>query len=470
MRRSLVIGAVLLVLALFFVGGPSLFTSPSTSDVAPDEQTEPEFVSFEDSDSGFWAYLNARESFEERSPINLVVRGNSEDIVRVMMESSESDWNETDHDHFDADVLMHPVQPGVDPDNESEPSGETGTGIEGETETEAASDENSSLEFLPTDIPWAQTTGATRYAHVDPGDGNESYWMTETLQIHDGDYYGQRYHIRLYESPTPEDEWVAMQAHTEHFDWFTLRHRVDGVEAAQSRAEADFMRHPQIDQTDDVRRIYLDNSGPSDSNGWATVVELAQTGAPALVAPLVVGLAAGRGSGALGRTRSTIESHLIDADRRRFAAAIDRIEAGHLILVATILALFLGVRITGVALERTVDALTMHTIAAILYPVIALGIPIATYVIAGGLERRLDAAVVASLSLATAIWLDYGLLGVDSLPIDVVFQRVLVVVALGLIAGGAARRATRESRLNDMIVVGVAMWVLVLGGTLFGYL
>lgn len=464
MRRSLVIGLVLLALALLFVGGPSLFTSPSTSDVAPSEEPEPEFVSFEDSDSGFWAYLNARESFEERSPINLVVRGDSEDIVRVMVEASESDWNRTEQDHFDSDTLTHPVQPGVDPDNESENENDSAN------ETEAASDENSSIEFLPTEIPWAQTTGATRYAHVDPGDGNESYWMTETLQIHDGDYYGQRYHIRLYESPNPEDEWVAMQAHTEHFDWFTLRHRVDGVEAAQSRAEADFMDHPQVDQTDDVRRIYLDNGGPSDANGWATIVELTRTGSrtAVIVAPLFVGLAAGRGT--LGRARTAIESHLTDTDRRRLAAAIDRIEAEHLILAATVLALFLGVRLAGVALERTVDSLTMHTIAAILYPVIAVGIPIATYVIASGLERRLDAAVVASLSLAAGIWLDYGLLGVDSLPLDVVVQRILVVVALGLIAGGAARRATRKSRVNDMIAVGVAMWVLVLVGTLFGYL
>ncbi|WP_207591091.1 hypothetical protein [Halomontanus rarus] len=466
MRRSLVIGAVLLTLALLFVGGPSLFTSPSTSDVAPSEEPEPEFVSFEDSDSGFWPYLNARESFEERSPINLVVRGNSEDIVRVMMDASESDWNETDQDHFDSETLTNQVQPGVDPNNESVNENETDSA----NETEAASDENSSIEFLPTEIPWAQTTGATRYAHVDPGNGNESHWTTETLQIHDGDYYGQRYHIRLYESPNPEDEWVAMQAHTEHFDWFTLRHRVDGVEAAQSRAEADFMNHPQVDQTDDVRRIYLDNAGPSDANGWATIVELTETGSrtAVIVTPLFVGLAAGRGT--LDRTRSAIESHLTHADRRRLETAVGRLEAGHLILAATVLALFLGVRLTGVALERTVDSLTMHAIAAILYPVIAVGIPIATYAIASGLERRLDAAVVASLSLAGAIWLDYGLLGVDSLPIDVVVQRILIVVALGLIAGGAARRATRESRLNGMVGVGVALWVLVLVGTLFGYL
>jgi len=47
---------------------------------------------------------------------------------------------------------------------------------------------------------------------------------------------------------------------------------------------------------------------------------------------------------------------------------------------------------------------------------------------------------------------------------------MLAVVALGLIAGGAAKRAARDSKFNDMLLVGTAMWLLVLVGTLFGYL
>jgi hypothetical protein len=124
----------------------------------------------------------------------------------------------------------------------------------------------------------------------------------------------------------------------------------------------------------------------------------------------------------------------------------------------------------GLLLERRVGVLTPHQIAALLYPVIGIGIPVATYLIARGLTRRLDAAVVAAGSLAAAIWLDYGLLGVTSLPVDVVLQRMLVVVALGLIAAGAAKRAARDGWRNDMLVVGAVMWVLVLVGTLLGYL
>ena len=47
---------------------------------------------------------------------------------------------------------------------------------------------------------------------------------------------------------------------------------------------------------------------------------------------------------------------------------------------------------------------------------------------------------------------------------------MLVVVALGLIAGGAANRAVRQSRWNDMLIGGSLLWGLVLLGTLFGYL
>ncbi|WP_440766963.1 hypothetical protein [Natronorubrum sp. DTA7] len=453
MRRSIVIAVTLLALSFLFVGGPSLLFSPSTDTVAPDEtEVTPRMSSLEESDSEFWRYLSPTERFQQRSPLNVIVRGDTDDILRMMTEEADGDWEEVE-------------------------------------EVEAQYEDNETVlqeqEFLEehdrhaTGIEWGDAHGTTRYAYVDPGPDEDAYWTDESGQLEDGDYYGQRYHIRLYESPNPDDQWVAMQAHTEHFDWFTLRHRVDGVEAAQTKIERDFMNHPRVDVEQDVRRVYLDNDGPSDANGWATVVDL--TGMVLL--PAGVGLAARRRTktASTGISRETdseqvsdhtpdaIDDHLTDVDRRRIAAAYDRLEAGHIILVFTILALFLGVRLGGVALDRNAGFMTPHMIAALLYPVIALGIPVATYLIAGTLTRRLDAAIVASGSLAAAIWLDYGLLGVNSLPVDVILQRMLVVVALGLIAGGAAKRATRESRFNDMLIAGVVMWIVVLGGTLLGY-
>ena len=486
MRRSLVVALALLAVAFLFVGGPSLLFSPSTEEVVPETESEPEpeMVSLEGSDSGFWPYLNARQAHEKRSPINVIVRGESDEVVRLLAEHGAGDWEESDNDHFESSDLV-----GVT-DNETaatladnatavnnatagtDAAGENGSTADGDG-TDADATEDAAAEAIqpvsPTEIPWSRADGATRYAYLVPGPGEDGYWTTETLQLEDGEYYGYRYHIRAYESPDPDDEWIVMQTHSEHFDWFTLRHRVDGVEEAQTRLERDLMAIPGVDVQEDVRRIYLGNEGPSDANGWATRVDLT---AMALV-PLLVGLAGirdRRREGFLEGASDAVAAHLTDADRERLRAAADRLDARHLLLAATILTVILGVRIGGIALDRTVDAMSVHAIAAVCYPFIAVGLPLGTYLIAGGLERRLDAAVAASLSLAAAIWLDYALLGVDVLPIDVVVQRMLVVIALGLIAAGAARRATRESRFNGLLLAGVAMWVLVLGGTLLGYL
>ncbi|NGM68421.1 hypothetical protein G6M89_05260 [Natronolimnobius sp. AArcel1] len=484
MRRSLVIGIALLAVAFLFVGGPSLLFSPSTDEIAPETETEagqqePELIAVADSESQFWPYLNAQEAHEKRSPLNVVVRGDATEVVDLLAAHGDGDWEEADHDHFEATDLVgvtdNETAATTDDDHETEngdATGETSEDDHEDTENTTADTLADAVQPIsPTDIPWSQADGATRYAYLDPGPDEESYWTTETMQLEDGEYYGYRYHIRAYESPNPDDQWIVMQTHSEHFDWFTLRHRVDGVEEAQTRLERDLMAIPSVDIQEDVQRFYLGNEGPSDANGWATKVELTAMAA----VPLALGLAAGRvrerdDEGLLERAGSALGVELTAADRERIQAASDRLDARHLILGATIVTIILGVRIGGIAVDRTVSAFTVHMIAGMFYPFIAVGIPVATYIIANGLERRLDAAMAASLSLAGAIWLDYTLVGVDVLPIDVVVQRMLVVVALGLIAAGATQRGTRDSRFNSLLLVGVAMWLVVLIGTLFGYL
>ncbi|MFD1565579.1 hypothetical protein ACFR99_18770 [Haloarchaeobius amylolyticus] len=503
MRRSLVIAAVLLFLAFMLIGGPSMVLSlpssqqPSTESQSTPAETDtptPDVVSFDDSESGFWEYLSPRKEFQKRSPINVIVRGDVADVERVLVEASDGDWSEINDSEEEAVPETYALVGGNASDNETQSATETlsneslggeptdpasnvsndSTTNETDNETDNASDDSSSR--LP-EFNWGEADGGTRYAYVDPGPNESGYWTTETRQLEDGDYYGQRYHIRLYESPNDADDWVAMQTHSEHFDWFTLRHRVHGSQAAQRKVESNFMDHPQIDAKDDVQRIYLDNSNSADADGWATVVELAGL----LVVPTLVGIRARR-RGSRGaavdpvtdrlghRTADAIDDHLTDTDRRRLATAAARLEGGHFALAFAILSLLLGVRAGGIVLEHRAPFLTPHQIAALLYPVIGVGIPTATYLIARGLTRRLDAAVVAAGSLAVAIWLDYGMLGVDALALEVVVQRMLVVVALGLIAGGAAKRAARTAKVNDMLLVGAAMWVLVLAGTLLGHL
>ena len=498
MRRSLVIAAVLLFLAFVLIGGPSMALSLSASQQPSAESSQPEpepsapaVVSFDDSESGFWEYLSPRKGFQKRSPINVIVRGDVADVERVLVEASDGDWSEINDSEEAAVPETYALVGGNGSDNETQSPSETppneslaSESIDSalneptDSATNATDDDTSAkLRGRLPEFNWGEADGGVRYAYVDPGPNESGYWTTETRQLEDGDYYGQRYHIRLYESPNEADDWVAMQTHSEHFDWFTLRHRVHGSQAAQRKVESNFIDHPQIDVEDDVQRIYLGNSNSSDADGWATVVDLAGL----LVVPTLVGIQARRREahgtasadhviGRLSqRTTDAIDTHLTDADRRRLAAAFARLEGGHFLLAFAVIALLLGVRAGGIVLEHRATFLTPHQIAALLYPVIGLGIPTATYLIARGLTRRLDAAVVAAGSLALAIWLDYGTLGVDTLPLEVVVQRMLVVVALGLIAGGAAKRAARTAKVNDMLLVGAAMWVLVLAGTLLGH-
>lgn len=440
MRRSVVVAVCLLFLVVVLFGGPSLLTAPSTSDIAPDQEETPELIYLEGSESGFWEFMNAQESFEERSPINVIVRGDHETVVQVMKDETASEWTETDEVHEDAGPETFSIG-----DDEVVETGDSET-------------------FLATETEWAAATGTTRYAYLDAGDGSGGEWVTETLQLDDGDYYGTRYHIRLYETPNSADEWTVMQGHTEHFDWFTLRHRVDGVEAAQSYIERDFMALPQTDEREDISRIYLGNDGPSDSDGWATYVDLTMIA----LSSVFLSIVASAGVGV--RLKQSFYQRLSHTDRRRLQDVRERITSRHLLLFSTIVCLLLGVRFAGILLERHVSILSMHAVAGALYPVIALGIPATTYAIASGMERRIDSAVTATLALSIAIWLDYGYLGVAVLPVEVIVQRMLVALSLGLIAGGAAKRATRDSRWNELLLVGTAGWCLVLVGTLLGYL
>lgn len=512
MRRSVVVGTVMLLLACVLVGGPSLLFSPPTNEITHDNESNPEaeIVRPTGGESGFWPYLNSQQTFDKRSPINVVVTADTEEVIPLLIESDNSSWEETDEEQEEAapgDAINGGNDSNGNVSNEAQQSNSTRiqwkhiingenssnanntnannsngnesdelrinsteihlkqtTTEENDSDAENDSTDNGSDDEIrvgSTNVQWRQTTGANRYAYVDPGDG-DGKWVEETAQIHDGTYYGHRYHIRMYESPNPNESWVAMQTHSEHFDWFTLRHRVAGSQKAQTHLETDLRNLPQVDEREDVRRVYLGNGNSSDGDGWATFVDLVGV----VLAGLVIGLS--MPTGALRRVDERVDDHLTEADRRRINAIRERVTIRHLLLAGTIVALVVGVRIGGITLEST-DRLSMHAIATVLYPFIAVGLPLGTYLIASGLDRRLDTAVVAGGSLSVAIWLDYGLLGVNSLPIDVIAQRMLVVVALGLIAGGATRNATRNSRWNDTLLVGVVLWVLMLASTLLGY-
>lgn len=275
-------------------------------------------------------------------------------------------------------------------------------------------------------------------------------------------------------------------------DWFTLRHEVTGVAEAQGMVEADFMAQPGVER---VWRTHLANAGPYDHDGWATVVEFATLVpssldptalvpailaptvfvstvlAPAVLVSMALGAAAGTGStgGSLRRrVSSRLASRLHPADRRRLRRAAHRLTAGHGLVVLAAGGPLLLVRAGGLALEAW-TGLGPYVIAGVLYPLVALGTPAAAYAAAVGLDRRVDAGVAASVGLGAAALADLAIVGARTLPLEVVLQRSGLVAAVGLVAAGAARRATRERRLNDLVVGGVLLWVGVTVATLVGW-
>jgi len=484
MRRQVAIGCVSLGIAMVTVLAIATIAAPIADPVEPEPLTpedEERRISFEGYESGVWPYLSKEQSFRRTSPINVVVRGETGDVMRILRERGQGDWEE-----------VPPEEQGAAPGEHTPGGGMTNASADGVA------------------IDWETTDGATRYAYVDDGDGGE--WIDETAQLHDGDYYGHRYHIRLYESPTGSEPWVAMQAHSEHFDWFTLRHAVHGTEDSQDRVEAAFVDAPP---TDDLWRGYVANDDSSDSDGWASMIELALLASLFTTSTISLGwlrrwwrryrsernrsrairAAAGQQSGSEAGTQSGsgagtqsgsgagtptsasganspidtfLQRHLTPVDRRRLRAARDRVSLRKVLLAGTIVGILLGVRLAGIVLERHADFLTMHQIAAVLYPFIAVGIPVATYFLAAGIERRMDAAMTASVGMAAGVLLDYAYVGLDVIPIVVLLQRLAVIFALGLIAGGAARRAARENRLNGLVTAGVVLWVVLLAATLLG--
>ena len=423
MRRTAVIAATVLALALVFGGIFVVFTEPAIQNAPEPDSGERQLYRFEGDDSGVWNYLSPSQGFRERSPINVVVRADADTVVTALKSSGESTWNQTDP----ADMHADPEDPFP-----------------------------RQINLSNTAIDWGETTGTARYAYVYEGTGDpwtDGEWIRETDQLHNGDYYGHRTHIRLYESPVPEEEpWVAMQVHTEHFDWFTLRHAVDGVEEGQRQVEKEFM---SLENVDVVWRAYLSNGDRSDADGWATFVELTIT-----LPGLLVGWIS---------MRDVWRRRLTSVDRARVRRIRGRLSVQQALLMLSIVAIVLGVRAGGILLEWSTD-LSMHAIAAVLYPFISLGIPIVTYVFSHRLTRRMDAAVTASGALGIAFLLDYSYLGVEVLPIEIVVQRTGIILALGLIAGGAAKRATRERRLNRLLVSGLLLWVGLLVATLFQFI
>ncbi|WP_435317125.1 hypothetical protein [Haloarchaeobius sp. TZWSO28] len=383
-KNRLILFAV--AIAVLLVG--TTLTAPSVSTPDP-EPPDRKLVTLGESETTIWPYVGPKRSFDRRaSSINLVVRADASEVTR-RLRSGETIWNTS--------------EPAFTEENRSERQVDNGTGVS-----------------------WSDAYGAKRYVYYETG--TQSVWTAQTSQLHHGDYFGGQYHVRVYDLQQAEGNWTVVQAHAEHWDWFTLTHTVDSLEEARINIEQDFMTAAG---PDDVQRVYYDNGDTYDHDGWTTLVYFA-------LLPLV------------GATA------FVPTLERAFDRLWTRHTVWRVVLFLSIPAVVLAVRLGGVTAENllTVDP---DIVVAAFYPVLVIGTPLAAFAAGSRLEPT-DGFLFGSLGFGMAVVVDYGFIGVSVLPIEVVMHRVGLAVAIGLVAAGARRLDDFE--LEPPLVVGLVTWLV----------
>ncbi|MEA5386237.1 hypothetical protein VB773_09275 [Haloarculaceae archaeon H-GB2-1] len=196
--------------------------------------------------------------------------------------------------------------------------------------------------------PWQPARGAARYTYVATDKNGDGRWVKARYHLGTGSYLGHRVHVRAY--PGPASNWTALQAHTEYWDWFRLRHTVTGVSRGARFVERDLRDEPFVDR---ISRVYH-GLGGGGSDGWLTAIELSG-------AAVLVGVAVPMG-------------------RRR-------VDGAEILLPVGLALLVLGVRAAGIAAEAAAPGLSPKLFAALLYPVLAAGPPILAARVARGRGR-----------------------------------------------------------------------------------
>lgn len=328
--------------------------------------------------SQLWPHTSRTRSPDGRTlGINVIVKGSPERTRRVLVDRSGANWS----------------------------------AVEG--------DQNVSVEARES--PYRRARGAARFTYVVPDDESTGQWVDANYQLGVGTYLGDRVHVRAY--PAPSKDWTALQAHTEYWDWYRLRHTVTGVEPAARFVEADLEREPYIR---DAGADHRDGDGATGS-GYVVVVEFAA--AAALAAAVV---------------------------RERDVAPAD------VLLPVAVVSIVFGVRIVGVVVETLAPGVPPKAFVVVLYPILVVGPPLAVRELA---EERpgLRTAVIAATALAIAILLDAVVLDVVDPPGRLVRHRIALVIAFGLLAGGVA------SHDRETIVVGTLAYLTMLAAPLFGF-
>jgi len=404
-----VAAALVLVASL---GGAVVLAEWPLWGVSTAQPAEPQLVEPTDNGTALWPYTAKRPDHSSRTlGINIVFYGNPDDVRTALTEQSALKWESDARADREADS---------------------------ETVSAERVDIDTNASNLTEIISWTPATGANRYVYVETDGGGR--WLGESYQLHSGTYLGSRSHIRAYEDPN--EEWTAIQSHEEHWDWFRLRHTVTGISDSQRAIERDFMDKPYVEEV--VRMPY--GNGTLDADGWVTGIRL--VGA---LLPLAL-------FGVVGRSRRM----------KRDAVRFFRQHRRELGLGGGLFVLYTSVRHVGILLETTFPGLPPKAIAAPLYVALVAGTPAIAYVL-GRDSDRVWAFAFAAVGLGAAFVVDFAAMGVSVLPLRVVLHRGSVLLAVGLVAVGAAMREGVDGR-PDALVVGSVGWLFTLGAPLLGYL
>lgn len=345
--------------------------------------------------------------------------------------------------------------------NETATSNGTATN-ETATPTESADDGNDNVsqvvQIKNTGIEWRDAHGAVRYSYVDtkPGEGG-GQWIEESYQLRSGPYLGSRLHVRAYASPT--NDWTALQVHEDYWDWFRLRHTVPDTRESANKIESEFIGKPYVD--DVSREYYGINGGRSD--GWLSVIELSSAAIILSRFPGIVALTAG---GLFGVVSADTR---MKAERagRRFAQEVYE-QRGGIALAAVLGGVILGVRVGGIAIETTFPEVHPKLIVALLYPLLAFGLPAIAAI--GRFTRDIDPTAAFGfvvVGVGTAFVVDFGMIGVNAVPIGLVLHRTGLLIALGLIATGSAISGGEGRQVS---LVGATAWLVGLVWPLLDFL
>lgn len=385
MRHSRVLAVAALVVlvstAVVLTGGLDRDQEPSLG------PKDVRLVDMETEGDRLWPYTSRHADFGSRTlAINLIVYEDP-DVVRYRLERrSNVSWAEL---------------------NESEETA------------------NFSVELTDTRVgfDWSSAHGAMRYTYVQR-DG-QGRWLPQRYQLHAGTYLGTRSHVRVY-APGGDSEWSAIQAHSEYWDWFRLRHGVTDVWGTSRALEEDFADQPLVS---DVERAYATERGPM-SDG-ISVVHVAW----ALLAVSV------------------------PAVRRRAAAVADDVALAtptrlrSLVLFGFAMGVPLFVRGAGIGLEQALPWLSPKLVAAPLYVLLVVGLPVGVYRLSDGVPAE-RAVALAGMGFLVGVTIDAIALDVTGVLARYAWHRLALAVALGAIAAG-----TREpGPPRTLLVAGFCTW------------